>query len=209
MFDRALNRFDALNKLNLGPSNITDAALLSLKDMPLQILRLNECGINGSGLAHLRKLRLTDLSLWLCHAITDEAMLHLAEMPLTRLNLGRCDSMTAAGLAHLSEMQLPLTSLDLFHWDQLTDGDLALLQGLPLFKLNLSYCTQLSDAGLLNLHGLPLVQIDLGQHWNEGFTQAGVEALEEACKVRSPMLSHVRVRPEFCGLSKTFRFSPN
>ena len=151
--------------LDLSNSKITDDDLARIvkeykNGRKLTSLNLSNCtNITDAGLAHLAELPLTQLNLSGCENITDAGLAHLTGLPLTQLNLSECENITDAGLAHLAK--LPLTQLDLSYCENITDAGLAHLAKLPLTQLNLSRCRKITDAGLAHLAKLPLTQLNL------------------------------------------------
>eukprot|EP00808_Paulinella_micropora_P023757 g70625.t1 len=79
---------------------------------------------------------------------------HLSALPITHLDLFGCERITDAGLAHLAA--LPLQRLDLGGCDDhITDAGLAHLSALPLRHIRLYSCYRITDAGLQHLPPFP------------------------------------------------------
>jgi hypothetical protein len=159
-------------ELVLTNTQITDAGLVHLAQLPLQRLSLDRTHITDAGLVHLTQLPSLH-SMSLCRTqITDAGLVHLRQLSSLQTLALRQTQITDAGLVDLSK--LPLLYLNLTH-TQVTDAGLVHLSGLPLTMLDLTD-TQITDAGLVHLSGLPLTMLDLT---DTQITDAGLVHLAE------------------------------
>lgn len=108
-------------------------------------MQLSNCLLSDETLGALENLQLTELNLGLNRWL-NEGLAHLRKLPITNLDLGfNARSATNAGVAHL--WKLPLFTLDLENCSRLTDAGVGQLRKLPwLTKLNLGNCDGLSRA---------------------------------------------------------------
>lgn len=140
-----------LEDLDLGGCRrLTPAGLAHLRGMPLRRLVLSKCcNIFGSPapeeLAPLAAMPLTDLDLaWSC--LSDAGLAALRGLPLTRLSLYFCIRLSDAGLEALEGM--PLRVLNLTVVSNLTGAGLRALRCASLTDLNLTGCFKVTDAGM-------------------------------------------------------------
>ncbi|CAI0542644.1 unnamed protein product [Linum tenue] len=152
----------SLLSLDLSDSEITDAALVCLKDCSnLQEMTLNYCeSITEHGLKHIRGLNsLTSLSFKRSTAITAEGMQAFSTLVnLEKLDLERC-SQIHGGLIHLKGLT-KLESLNIRCCKCITDLDMKALTGLTNLKeLQLSNCN-ITDFGVSLLRGIQLLDIN-------------------------------------------------
>lgn len=87
-------------------------------------------------------------------SFTDAGLAALREMPLTDLSMVWCVGVTGTGLSALSG--LPLRRLDLTFCTGLRDVGMEALRGLPIVRLNLHACWQITPAVIEILLSLPL-----------------------------------------------------
>ncbi|CAI0388764.1 unnamed protein product [Linum tenue] len=146
----------SLLSLDLSYSEVTDAALVGLKDCSnLQEMTLNYCeSITEHGLEHISGLNsLTSLSFKRSNAITAEGMQAFSNLVnLEKLDLERC-SQIHGGLVHLKGLT-KLESLNVRCCKCITDLDMKALTGLANLKeLQISNCN-ITDFGVSLLRGL-------------------------------------------------------
>eukprot|EP00808_Paulinella_micropora_P029569 g22242.t1 len=166
-----------LRQLNLAECpELTDEELKGLKQLKLlQELDLSGCPLlTGTGLVHVPKQRLEELSLACCYEITDAGLESLeGSIALRCLDLTDCQRITDGGLAHLQTLT-KLERLSLAGCSELKDAGLLHLAGLTnLEHLDLARCRQLTGTGLLRagLHLLPkLGSLDLSELWDDALS---------------------------------------
>lgn len=144
-----------LGTLFLGQLDwLTNAGLNKLRRLPLTSLELCFCtegnGMSDRALEALTDMPLTKLTLFGIKWLTDSGLAALRNLKLTALSLRLNEGLSDQGLRHLANM--PLTSLDLGDSPWLTDGGLLILesfrlQGMKLARLNVAGCEGLSDGG--------------------------------------------------------------
>lgn len=162
-----------------GCTVTTTSTFKHLTTLPLTSLDLSCCTVCEAGLGHISKLALRHLDLtkesggFTFFELTDSSLSLLGGLPLTSLVLGNWPNLTATGLEHLK--MLPLTSLDLRLCPKVDDAGLAHLVGLPLKSLNLLRCVKVTDTGLVYLKELPLTSLNLRNCFR--VTDAGLKHL--------------------------------
>lgn len=148
---RPLCQFTNIHTLNInGSTEITDATLHHMRNLPLEKLGLNLCAITNTGLQllrdnmpHMRELDVSD-----CACISDEGLRHISKMiNLSSVNLGMCELITDEGLKHLSQSPA-LRRLDFTGCDLITDEGLRHISSLKLTRLDLCDCGDITDDGL-------------------------------------------------------------
>jgi hypothetical protein len=100
--------FPNLRKLFLSLTRVTDAGIMHLKGMSLEVLTLNGTEVTDAGILHLKGMPLRILEVGM--RVTDAGIIHLRDMPLTFLGLSQT-RVTDAVIKHLEDM--PLNFLDI------------------------------------------------------------------------------------------------
>lgn len=167
LFDSAAQLFQGLPLVTLSLEGCTVPNKLSFKHLmalPLTSLDLSCCTFDEIGLKYISRLPLRHLDLTkesggFPFVLKDSSLVLLRALPLTSLVLGNWQNLTAIGLEHLKG--LPLASLDLRMCPKVKNAGLAHLVGLPLKNLNLSGCVKVADRGLVYLKGMPLTSLNL------------------------------------------------
>jgi internalin A len=167
-------------EVDLGLTNVTDADLQLLKDLPdLQVLDLHRTKVTDKGLEHLKGLvKLRGLHLHDTR-ITDEGIMHLKGLTDLRwLNI-YTTGVSPDALKHLNGM----TKLERLQFVGINDAGLAHLKGLTSLKELHLYQCYVTDAGLAHLVGLTNLQgLRFG---SDKITDDGLKQLEKLTALRS------------------------
>lgn len=145
-----LSSLPKLRDLDLGNTNITDAALAQLPGGfgNLRRLSLWNCPITDAGLVHLKALDgLLDLDLGLT-PITGSGFVHLPSS-LRELHLDGCTDVTDDGIAHLSYLRL--LRLDLRDCTDVTDDGIVHLKAVDSLEVLELAATRVTDYGITQL----------------------------------------------------------
>lgn len=148
-----LKGLQSLRWIELGSTQLTDAGLAHLRDLPsIERLCFGSHKMAGHGLAHLADLPRLEYLGFGSQSMGDTALEHLAGCTSLKHLAPNCPKITDAGMPHLAKLK-SLEELDL-RWVPITDAGLAHLSGLKsLRELNLEH-TKVTDTGLAHLAGL-------------------------------------------------------
>jgi len=176
--------------LDLSGSNITDARLAIVEEMPLlKRLSLGRNEITDEGLKHLQGLKHLE-SLYLHNnKLTDAGLVRLKGLKNLKTLYLSGSQVTDAGLRHLEGLT-NLENLALAR-TAVADAGLAKLRGFTQLKHLTLYETNVSDAGLIHLRGLRNLQ------WlsltGTQVTDAGLQHLKGLTSLKTLRLGRTRV----------------
>ena len=172
---QALTNYPKLETLNVqGAKNITDQGVQSLTKLPnLRTLYLEILGsvpVTFNGFHNLPPLHTLHLFIFNCYGINDQLLYILSQLPLQELDLEirYCRNITNDGLQQLSKLKhLQKLSLNLDHWQQISDEGFTFLPHLSLeyLDLYLDNCRNINGTLITSLPTtLTHVQIQMVNH---------------------------------------------
>ena len=174
----SLAAFSRLHTLDLSGNPLEGHGLAALREVPLNFLRLESCGLNDSSLSSLvanPKLQALDLS---GNPLEGHGLESMRDVPLTHLRLHR-SGLTDAGLEKISSLK-GLRRLDV-SGTTITGTGFTTCSELPIYSINLDGVT-LSTEGIEAICSLTaLILVDLQ---NAVFTEDSLKLLGNRLRLK-------------------------